>query len=148
VDLLVHLRRSAAVYPDKLAVADGDHRFSWSQFDERTRRLAAALTGLGLKKGERVGVLMYNGFRYLEAFYAIPRLGGVIVPLNIRYSPPELAYVLNDCQVGALLFDEAFIPMIEKARPDLKSVRHFILSEGQNRPDWTLDYDYEGLVEK
>lgn len=145
MDLLVHLRRSAAAYPDKLAVADGDSRFSWSEFDQRTRRLAAALADLGIKQGDRVGVLMYNGFRYLEAFYAIPRLGAVIVPLNIRYSAAELAYVLNDCQAVALLVDNAFAALVEKAKPDLTTVRHFIFSEGQTPASGPLNY--ETLVE-
>lgn len=145
MDVLVHLRRTVKCYPDRLAVVDGATKLTWSQFDERTRRLAAALTGVGVQKGERVGVLMYNGFRYLEAFYAIPRIGAIIVPLNIRYSPAELAYVLNDCEAVAVLVDEDFGSLLEKARPDLKSVRHFIFN-GPKSPRG-LRLEYESLLE-
>jgi long-chain acyl-CoA synthetase len=141
MDVLLHLQRSVKCYPDKPAVLDGPTRLTWSQFDERTRRLAAALAQLGVQKGDRVGVLMYNGFRYLEAFYALPRLGAIIVPLNIRYAPAEIAFAANDCEAVALILDEAFIPAVEKIKPELKTVRSFILNGKEKSLEGALAYE-------
>ncbi len=74
----------------------------------RTRNLAASLTQLGVKKGNRVGVLMSNGYAYLEAYYVLPRMGVIIVPLNTRYSPVEVGFVLNDSGAVALLIEDSF----------------------------------------
>lgn len=141
MDVLVHFRRSVKCYPDKLAAMDGPTRLTWSQFDERTRRLASALAELGVKKGDRVGVLMYNGFRYLEAFYALPRLGAIIVPLNIRYAPAEIAFAVNDCAAVAVLVDQAFVPAVEKIRAELKTVHSFILNGKEKPLEGALDYE-------
>src|SRR5947209_7419776 len=143
--LLVHLRRNARYYPGKLAISDQNVKFTWSQFEQRTRGLAASLTRLGIKKGDRVGVLMSNGYRYLEAYYALPRMGVIIVPLNTRYSPVEFAFVLNDCAAVALLVEDTYLPLYEKFGPNLESVSQVIYSGGQNRPAGMLDY--EALVE-
>ena len=145
MDILLHLQRSVKCYPDKLAALDGPTRLTWSQFDERSRRLAAALAQLGVQKGDRVGVLMYNGFRYLEAFYALPRLGAVIVPLNIRYAPAEIAFAVNDSEAMALILDDAFVPAVEKIKAELKSVRSFILN-GKEKP-LAGALDYEEIIE-
>jgi long-chain acyl-CoA synthetase len=145
MNLMVHLRRNAKYYPDKLAISDFGNKFSWSQFEQRTRALAASLSQLGIKKGDRVGVLMPNGYRYMEAYYALPRMGAIIVPLNTRYSPVEFAFVLNDCGAVALLVDDMYLPQYEKFAPNLESVRHLVCSGSQNRPAGMLDY--EELIE-
>jgi long-chain acyl-CoA synthetase len=140
MDLMVHLHHNAKYLPNKLAVSDGDVKLSWSQFEQHTRNLAAALSRLGVKKGDRVGVLLSNGYRYLEAYYALPRLGAIIVPLNIRYSPPEVAFVLNDCEAVALLVEDTYLPLYEKFSSQLKSVRHLIYAGNSPQPEGMLDY--------
>src|SRR5712692_3482602 len=78
------IRRAERVYPDKTAVVCGDERWTYRQFGIRIRKVAGALTSLGLNKGDRVAVLMLNCHRYLELFAACFELGSIIVPLNIR----------------------------------------------------------------
>ncbi|MBN9390359.1 MAG: long-chain-fatty-acid--CoA ligase [Chloroflexi bacterium] len=146
MDLLVHLRRNAKYYPDKLAVSDRETKITWAEFDRRAFRLAASLSQLGLKKGDRVGVLMSNGYRYLEAYYALPRLGAIIVPLNTRYAPAEFAFVLNDCAATALLIEDTFLPLYEKFGPRLETVQTLVFTSktASYAPEGMLDY--EGLI--
>ena len=107
--------------------------------------MAASLSRLGVKKGERVGVLFSNGYRYLEAYYAIPRLGAIIVPLNTRYAPAEFGFVLNDCAAVALLLEDTFLPLYEKFAPRLETVKQLIYTGQSGAPDGMLDY--EALIE-
>jgi len=72
----------------------------------RCRRLAGGLQSLGVEPGDRVATLLVNCHRYLEAYFAVPGMGAVIVPLNNRYALPELRYVLHDAGVKVLLADE------------------------------------------
>ena len=144
MDILLHLRRTVAVYPEALALIDGPTRLNWSQFDERSRRMASSLSHLGLNNGDRVAVLMHNGFRYFEAFYFLARMGAVLVPLNTRFAPAELAYVLNDCQVAALIVEESFSQVVEKILPGLKTAPKVIYSGTGDTP--THKYDYESLI--
>src|SRR5947209_5866895 len=111
MDILMGLRRTVKNFPDSPAVIEGEVRLSWGEFGERHRRLVAGLSGLGLRKGDRIATLMLNGFRYLELYYGVPGLGAMIVPLNIRLSPAEIAYVLNDSGSEALVVDDMFAPM-------------------------------------
>ena len=84
------LRRAALIRGNQTAVLDGSIRRSWREVQDRVARLAGALRAAGLGRGDRVAILMLNGHRYLELYYAVPWAGGVVMPLNIRLSPLEL----------------------------------------------------------
>ena len=109
------LDRAAAVHGDKVAVVDGMQRFSYCELHQRCRQLAGALVADGLQPGARVAVLSHNTREMLEAHYAVPYAGGVLVPLNSRLSAGEIAYIVehsgaevlivaddDDCCVGVL----------------------------------------------
>lgn len=145
MDLMVHLRRNARYFPDRIAVSDNSIKFTWAEFDRRTRCLAASLGQLGIKKGDRVGVLMSNGHHYLEAYYALPRMGAIIVPLNTRYAPLEFAFVLNDCEAVALLVEDTYLPQYEKFASKLETVSNIIYTGQPPLPAGMLDY--ETLIE-
>jgi long-chain acyl-CoA synthetase len=140
------LRRAARLYPDRPAVVDGDTRLTWREVDARTRRLAAGLRGLGMRTGDRVAVLALNSFRYLELYYGIPRMGGIIVPLNHRFAPAELAYTLNDSGAVALVVDEALAPVAATILPELQSMRHLIFAGDEAAPAGL--HGYEDLLER
>ncbi|MGE0138937.1 MAG: class I adenylate-forming enzyme family protein [Ilumatobacteraceae bacterium] len=99
------LRRALTVAPDEIAVVSGDHRLTYAQTWDRCCRLAGALFGLGLQPGDRVAIVAANSHRYLEAYYAVPAAGLVLVPLNARWSGPELRYALADSQTRVLITD-------------------------------------------
>ena len=99
------LRRADQVAGRRLAVIDGDRRFTYRQLHERCARLGGALAEHGVQPGERVAIWAANGHAYIEAYVGIPASGRVIVPLNTRHAMPELEYALRDSGARVLLAD-------------------------------------------
>src|SRR5882724_843800 len=81
---------------------------------ERARRLARALVGAGIQKGDRVATLMWNHAEHLEAYFGIPLAGAVIHTLNLRLHPDEIAYIANDAGDRMLIVDDVLLPLYEK----------------------------------
>jgi len=105
------LRRVLQTNPEGIATIDGERRRSWREIGERVARLAGGLLELGVKRGDRVAVLMLNSDRYLELYLGIAWAGAVIVPTNIRWSHAEIEDSLRDCRASALVVDKAFAAM-------------------------------------
>ena len=101
------LRRAEKLFGSNEAAMDGDQRFTYAELAERCRRLASGLRSLGVDRGDRVATLMANGHRYLEAYFAVPGSGAILVPLNNRHALPEHQYVLEDASVRVLIVDAA-----------------------------------------
>jgi fatty-acyl-CoA synthase len=142
----VRLKRHAArIFGNKIGVVCEDHRFTYREFNERCDRLSHALLQLGLKAGDRVAYLSFNCHRLLEAYYGVPQIGAILLPLNIRLSPEELGYILNDSSPRMLFFDPEFIPLVEALRANVKSVEHYITLRG-TRPAWAQERLYDELV--
>ncbi|MFC4766656.1 fatty acid--CoA ligase [Effusibacillus consociatus] len=114
---------------NKTAVLDGDVRLTYGEFGDRVKRLAGKLQEMGVEKGDRIGLLMLNSFRYLEVFYASFMLGAIAVPLNIRLAGPEIAFILNDSGTKVLFFHREFIPVVYQLRQDLPGIQHYVLAE-------------------
>jgi long-chain acyl-CoA synthetase len=93
------------VAPRKVGVIDGERQLTFAEFADRCARLAQALRGLGLRKGDRVAILSQNRHEYLEAYVGVPASGLVIVPLNTRHALPELEYAVRDSGARVLLTD-------------------------------------------
>jgi long-chain acyl-CoA synthetase len=101
------LRRGVAVAAERPAIVDGDRRLTFLELDERCRRLAAAVSALGVEPGDRVALLMANGHEYVECYVALPAAGFVIVPLNSRLTERELRYILVDAGARVLITDRS-----------------------------------------
>ncbi|MPZ69168.1 MAG: AMP-binding protein [Actinobacteria bacterium] len=99
------LERSARVFGDRIAVIDGDRRCTYRELYQRCRRLAGVLVSAGATAGSRVAVLAPNTGVLLEAHYGVPLAGAVLVTLNIRQSPEELAYIVEHSGASVLLYD-------------------------------------------
>ena len=132
------LARSAYVYRDKIAVVEGDRKFTYSEFNTRVHKLASALRKAGVQKGDRVAVLAPNSSMSLEPHFAVPLIGGVLVTLNTRLQEEELTWITKHCGATVLLRDpllplsfdgltisdyDAFLeagdaPLIDAATPD------------------------------
>ncbi|HEY3076254.1 MAG TPA: AMP-binding protein, partial [Burkholderiales bacterium] len=136
------LSRAIALYPQRTAVVDGSLRLDYQALGERVHRLAAALLGLGLKRGDRVAILDWNSHRYLEAYYACAHAGLAFMPVNSRLAVPELRYVLKDSDARALLFSEPFLPMYEELKDGLQYAIGLALPKAPSGV-----HDYEQLVE-
>src|SRR6202521_6011368 len=140
------LRYAAEQYPDKLAVVCDEHRFTYAQFADRTRRLAGTLRQAGVQPGDRVAFLSTNCHRLLEAYYGVLEAGAVLLPVNIRLAPDELAYILNDSGASVLFIEPQLAGMVESFRKSLTTVRSFHLLDGSPQADWISPQNYEDLL--
>ncbi len=97
---------------DTTALVHGDVRRTWSEFDERSARLAAAFVAAGLGPDSKIGLYLYNGNEYLEAQYAAFKMRGVAVNVNYRYLDDELWYLLDNADAEALVFHSSLAPRV------------------------------------
>ncbi|MDQ0429638.1 fatty-acyl-CoA synthase [Planomicrobium stackebrandtii] len=147
------VKRAERYFPEKLIVSrTGEnmiHRISYKEFAVRTRKLAAALSKIGMKHGTKVGSFAWNHHRHLELYFGVPGAGAILHMINIRLSPEHIAYVINHAEDEILLVDHDLFPLIEKLAPMLKSVKHFVvMKDGMDLPDTSLEnvYSYEELL--
>ena len=109
------LHRSAARYPDKLAVVAGDLRVSYAEFDAAVNRAAHALADRGLAKGDRLALLSHNCWQYVLLAFATARLGVVLVPVNFMLGAEEIAFILRHSGACGMVTEAALAGTAEKA---------------------------------
>src|SRR6266849_8360140 len=90
------------------------HRYTYRAAHVRARRLARALSRLGVEAGDRVGTLAWNGYRHFELYYAVSGMGAVIHTINPRLFPDQLAYIIGDAEDAIVFFDLTFTALVEK----------------------------------
>jgi fatty-acyl-CoA synthase len=112
---LAFLERSAAAFPERTAVVDGNRRLSWAQLRERVRRLAVALQESGIEKGDRVALLAPNVTELLEAHYGVPASGAVLVAINTRLKGEEVRYILGHSGSRLIVVDPSLAHLVESA---------------------------------
>ena len=135
------LHRAVQKHPDAEATIFGDRRRTFAEVLGRVGRLAAALRTHGVGSGDRVAMLSLNSDRYNEYLLAVPWADAVLNPVNIRWSPAEIAYSLRDSDTRILLIDDAFAPMLPALRaaaPELATVIH--AGDGPT-PEGALSYE-------
>ncbi|UCH86678.1 MAG: AMP-binding protein, partial [Dehalococcoidia bacterium] len=113
-------------FPDREAVIYGDTRLTYREFNARINRLAHALLDMGIKKGEKVAILLFNCNQYLEAYFALAKIGGIAVPVNFRLHPEEIAYIVDNADAVAFIVGEAFVDAIRGIQKDLPKIRQYI----------------------
>ncbi|SAL03160.1 long-chain-fatty-acid--CoA ligase [Caballeronia calidae] len=107
---------------------EGDiHRYTFRDLAARARRLAKALNELGVKPGERVGTLAWNGYRHMELYYAVSGSGAVLHTLNPRLHSDQLVWIAEHAEDRVLCFDLTFLPLVEAMATRLKGIRQFVL---------------------
>jgi fatty-acyl-CoA synthase len=114
------LPRTAAIHPDRLAVVHGTQRYSYSQFQERVRRLASALARRGVRPGETVSVMLPNVPAMVEAHFGVPMLGAVLNAINTRLDAPTIAYILKHGEARVLITDREYAAHVGPALARLK----------------------------
>ncbi len=132
-------RRSEKLYPNRVAVVDGNLKLTYRQFFKRCRQWSFALQKFGIKPGDRVAYIAPNTHAQLESFYSVPQTGAVLVPVNYRLSPAEFAYIINHCGARILCVHSDYLDAVESIRADLPKVEHFVALEGEKK-GW-LDYE-------
>lgn len=112
------------------------HRYQIGDSERRIRKLANALSELGVKHGDRVGVIGWNTYRQFELYYAVGGLGGVLHTINPRLGPDNAAFVINHAEDDYLFYDTTFEPLVRALKPNLKSVQHYcVLSDAEHAGD-------------
>ena len=104
------LTKRAALNPrlEALVEVERGRRFTYAELNARANRAADVFRGLGVRPGERVALLLMNGAEFVESFFALAKIGAVIVPLNWRLVPDELAFILKDSGARVLVYDGEF----------------------------------------
>ena len=123
---LSFLDRSVLAYPDKPAVIYGDTVYTYVQHSERVQRLAAALQAIGVGRGDRVAILAPNIPAMLEAKFGPMSIGAILVPLNIRLSSREIAYILNHSGSKVLIFDTELASTVREVRSRVPSIETYV----------------------
>jgi acyl-CoA synthetase (AMP-forming)/AMP-acid ligase II len=119
------LPKAVKLYPDSEAVVCGEDRYTYKAFGERVWRLCHGLLDQGVRKGDRIAILHQNTHEYLEVYFASAHVGAILVSLNFRLSPKELAMILNDCGASLLIAQSVFAEMVEKTiflAPEVKTI--------------------------
>lgn len=120
-----------AVRPEQEIVYGDNVRFDYRTLQARIAQLAGLLTSLGVKHGDTVAVMDWDSNRYLESYFAVPMLGAVLMMVNIRLAPEQIAYTLNHSGARVILANRAFLPVLEGIDDQLPDVRTRILLEDE-----------------
>ncbi len=140
------LRYAEQQYPHKTAVVCGARRFTYAQFGERASRLAGALREAGVKAGDRVAFFSLNCHRMLEAYFGVLEAGAVLLPLNFRLAPGELAYILNDAGAKMLFLEKEFTRVVDHFRKDVATVQAFFMLDAAPQAPWLSPANYEDML--
>ena len=144
---LAFLERSALVYPDKAAVVYKDKRYTYGELYARVNQLAGALKHAGVRQGDRVAFLVPNVPAMLEGHYGPLRVGAILVAINIRLSPREVAYILNHSGAKVLVFDAELAPTVRAIRDELPGVSSFVqVVDAAPKADDIPGADYESFL--
>lgn len=144
-------RRARKLYADREAVVDGALRLTYAQFFDRCDRWSGALQRMGVQQGDRVAIIAPNTHAMLEAFYAVPQIGAVVVPINYRLTADDFSYLIGHSGARVVCAHSDYLQAIDGIRDQLPGVTHFVALEG-SRPGW-IDYestlsDHEPVYER
>lgn len=139
------LRLYASIFPDKIGARDLDRAMTFRQWRDRSARLANALLGLGLRKGDRVCVLAYNCVEWVEIYAAMAFSGLVMVPINFRLVGPEIQYIAENCEARAIIVQDELTGVLEPVRGNLAIPASNFISFGKLERQGNYA-DYEALL--
>jgi fatty-acyl-CoA synthase len=149
VPLLVtdFIDRAQTLYGDALAVSCGDHRLTYGKLAERINRASSGFARLGVGRGDVVAYVSFNCHRLLEGFYSVPQVGAVLLPINIRLTPGDIAYIVNDAGATAAVIDRTLAGLIAPIRERLDKVRTIVWMGGDAaQPSPFAGEDYETML--
>ena len=138
------LSETARRVPQNVAVIEGDHTYSYRQLDMYSNRFAAALAKLGVRKGDRVGLLAPNCVEFEIAFFGIIKVGAVVTTINSGYREREIAHQLDNSGAEILVVHESLLKMAERARDGASAVKRLIVIQQTSRESDS----FWGLIER
>lgn len=134
------LRRSAKVYPNKTAVIDGERNYTYATFYQRCCKLANCLLSIGIKTEDSVAVLAPNTSEHLEATFGVHMAGGVLVSINYRLSPGEIAHIINHSQSRVLIVDWEYVSTLSEVIKEIEGLEKILVVQKTGAsPDWVPD---------
>ncbi|HEV3266904.1 MAG TPA: long-chain fatty acid--CoA ligase [Acidimicrobiales bacterium] len=143
------LRHGEYVYADKkvfTVTPEGVDEATFFQIAKRAEQLAAALTKLGVQRGDRVGTFMWNNQTHMEAYLAVPSMGAVLHTLNIRLFPEQLVYIINHAEDEIIIVDASLVPLFARVRDQIPGVKTIIVNGPESTGVLGETLDYETLV--
>ena len=129
------LRESVKRNPEGLALLFKDRRFTYADFQRETNRVAGALLRLGVRKGDKVGLLLPNCPEFLFSIFAMAQIGAVSVPINTAYTREEGEYVLHHSEASVLLSTREFLSLVDSIRGRVSALKHVILTDEADEPE-------------
>ena len=146
LDYGARIHRKAEIV--SVTVEGGLHRQSYARTLERVARLAHGLVALGVKPGDRVATLAWNGYRHLELYYAIAGIGAVCHTINPRLPADQMAYIVNHADDSLLFFDTTFAPLVSGLRDQFpEHTRYVAMTDRAHMPDGQDLLCYEDLLD-
>ena len=150
--LIVHAERHHGEQEIVSRRVEGDiHRTTYRELAARSRRMANALAGLGIARGDRVATLAWNGYRHMELYYAVSGSGAVLHTLNPRLHPDQVVYIADHAEDQVLFFDLTFLPLVEAIAHRAGTIKTFVaMTDRAHMPAASKIPDllcYEELVE-
>jgi fatty-acyl-CoA synthase len=136
--------RTRRLHGSRPAVIDGEVRLTYAEFFDRCDRLSAALQQLGVKPGDRVATIAPNTHAHLSAFYSVPQIGAVLVPVNYRLTAEDFVYIIGHSGASVVCADRDYLAVIDSVRDRLPGVQHFVAFDGAVE-GWI---DYEATLAK
>jgi len=159
------LAKAVKLFPQKRAIVCGERHWTFREFYSRVQRLSRCLKGFGLRKDDKVAILHPNCHTFLEAYYAVPQIGAISVPINTRLSPGEIAFILQDSESKILIADSMFRNQLDSVRNEIRGIEKILWTgrdQGNSSPpkpppkasahgrtgrNHSIDLDYEKALE-
>jgi fatty-acyl-CoA synthase len=125
------LSRRALLSPDKAGLVCEGRKYTFYELNRRSNRLAHAMARLGVRPGDRVGLLAQNGVEHFDMFFGLAKTGAILVPINTRLTGPEVADIIEDSGIDVLVFDDEHGEEVEKARKTSRPFRAITAGHGR-----------------
>ncbi|WP_028315978.1 long-chain-fatty-acid--CoA ligase [Desulfatibacillum aliphaticivorans] len=132
------LTKRAQHSPNMEALVIGGLRFTYKELNERSNRLANAMKSAGIGPGDRVAYLGLNETEFFDLYFGLGKLGAILVPVNFRLAPPEVLYIINNCEASKVVVGTDFFPVIDAIKGDLCT--NSIYALGDSIPEWAQSY--------
>src|SRR3984957_5359187 len=121
------------------------HRTTYRELSTRAKKFAVVLQALGVRQGDRVATLCWNHYQHLEVYFAVPCMGAIIHPLNLRFNPEDLGYIVKHAEDKVIIVDQVLLPLYEKFSPRV-NVSSVIFIRQTEEPLSEGYLNYEELV--
>ncbi len=146
MNLTETLNKASKLFPEKQAIVCGGKRWTYREFRERINRFSHCLKAFGIDKDDKVAILLPNCHTFLEAYYGIAQIGAISVPINIRLSPGEIAFILEDSESKVLISDPVYQKQIDPIRGKISGVHKILWTGDEIHRQEERDLNYEEVL--